>query len=94
MPVLFRRASTLNVHGRLLQDLDFDFRVDRSLTDSPNTCDITVFNLNEDSRRYLQSQKGGVNVELHAGYVSDPVLPLIFLGQLRELRTYSTPACA
>ncbi len=87
MTTLFGRAATLNVHGRLLQGLDFEFRIDRNVKAESNTADFSIFNLSPDNRTYLQSQKGGVIVEFHAGYTSDTTLPLIFLGQLREVTT-------
>lgn len=87
MTVLFRRAASLNVHGRVLVGLDFEFRIDRSLKGDSNTADFSIYNLAPENRKYLQSQKKGVIVEFRAGYASDPKLPLIFLGQLREVTT-------
>lgn len=87
MTVLFKRAATLNVHGKLLEGLHFDFRVSRTLKPEPNTADFTIYNLAPENRRFLQTQKGGVTVMLHAGYASDSKLPLIFFGQLREVTT-------
>lgn len=85
--VLKGRVAKLNVHGKVLAGLDFDFRVQRSLKATQNTCEITIYNLNEGNRKFLQSQKGGVIVELRAGYEGESTIPLIFLGQLREVRT-------
>lgn len=107
MTALFRRAFKLNVQGRLIEGLDIEFRIDRSLKASQNTGDITIFNLSDHGRKFLQSQKKGVIVELRAGYAPantnvigagagaalDDIgihetkidLPLIFLGQLREV---------
>lgn len=88
MTVLFKRAAYMNVHGRVLEGLDFEFRVDRSLKPEANTADFSIYNLSPENRKYLQSQKGGVIVEFRAGYESDKAqLPLIFLGQLREVTT-------
>ena len=84
---LFQRIAKLNVHGKVLEGIDFDFRVDRSIKSTQNTCDITIYNLNESNRKYLQQQAGGVTVELRAGYADDRDPPLLFLGQLREVRT-------
>jgi hypothetical protein len=84
---LFDRRATLNVHGKVLEGIDFDFRVDRSLTATQNTCEVTIYNLNQNTRKFLQQQKGGVVIELHAGYADDAKLPLLYLGQLREVRT-------
>lgn len=87
MTVLFRRAASLNVHGKVLVGLDFEFRIDRSLKPDSNTADFTIYNLAPENRKFLQSQKGGVIVEFRAGYASDTTLPLILLAQLREVTT-------
>lgn len=87
MTTLFKRAASLNVHGKVLAGLDFEFRVDRSLKPESNKADFSVFNLAPDNRKFLQSQKGGVIVECRAGYSNDTELALIFLGQLREVTT-------
>lgn len=87
MTTLFHRAATLNVQGKVLEGIDYEFRIDRSLSKHPNTADFTVYNLSEANRKYLQQCAPGCKVELHAGYASDAVLPLIFLGELREVRT-------
>lgn len=85
---LFKRASTLNVQGKVLQGLDFEFHVDRNLKPTSNTAEFTIYNLSPDNRKFLQTQKGGVAVELHGGYADElPNLPLIFLGQLKEVTT-------
>lgn len=87
MTVLFQRAARLKVQDKILQGIDFEFRIDRSLKPTQNTADVTIYNLTEDNRKYLQQCTTGVRIELHAGYVSDPALPLLFLGELREIRT-------
>lgn len=87
MTVLFGRKASLNVHGKVLEGLDFEFRVDRSLKPESNTADFSIYNLAPENRKFLQSQKGGVIVEFRAGYASDSTLPLIYLGQLREVTT-------
>lgn len=85
--VQFRRAAKLNVQGRVLQGLDFEFQVVRSTKASQNTCEIKVYNFNPDNRKFLQSQTQGVVLELHAGYAEQDPLPRIFLGQLRQVTT-------
>jgi hypothetical protein len=84
---LFQRAATLQVQNRELVGMDFDFRVDRSLTPSQNTADITVYGLAESSRKSLQQCATGIFIKLCAGYTTDAVLPTLFYGQLREVRT-------
>lgn len=87
MTTLFKRAASLNVHGKVLRGLDFEFRVDRALKPESNKADFSIYNLSADNRKYLQSQDGGVIVEFRAGYSGDTELALIFLGQLREVTT-------
>ena len=87
MTTIFKRGASLNVHGKVLVGLDFEFRVDRSLKPESNKADFSVFNLAPENRKFLQSQKGGVIVEFRAGYSNESELGLIFLGQLREVTT-------
>lgn len=88
MTKLFGRAAKLNVHGRVFDGLDFEFRVDRHLKASANTAEFSVYNLANETCKFLQAQKGGVIVEFRAGYKDQlPALPLVFLGQLREVTT-------
>lgn len=70
-----------------MQGLDYEFQIVRSTKASQNTCDVKVYNLNPDNRKFLQSQTKGVAIELHAGYVEQVPLPRIFLGQLRQVTT-------
>lgn len=84
---LFKRAAKLNVHGRVLEGLHFEFQVIRSLKASQNTCDVKMYNLAPNTRKFLQEQTKGVILELHAGYEGQSPLPRIFLGQLRQITT-------
>jgi hypothetical protein len=83
--VLFKRAAKLNVQGKVLVGLDFDFKVDRNLNPQKNVASFTIYNLAPANRRFFQSIKGGVSCSLNAGYESDTELPLIFLGQIKEV---------
>lgn len=87
MTVLFKRAASLNAHGKVLLGLDFEFRVDRSLKPESNKADFSIYNLAPDNRKFLQGLTGGPIIEFRAGYASDSQLALIFLGQLREVTT-------
>jgi hypothetical protein len=84
---LFRRAAKLNVQGRVLEGLDFEFQVVRSLKSSQNTCDVKMYNLAPATRKFLQEQTKGVILELLAGYQQQSPMPRIFLGQLRQITT-------
>jgi hypothetical protein len=92
MSDLFMRAATLNVQGKVLENIDFSFRVEKSLKKNQNSAEILIHNLSQDSRRFLQSVKGGVVTELHAGYLDQVPLPLIFLGQIRRVLSYRKEA--
>lgn len=95
MARLFDRLCQITVQDKKLVDLDVEFRVDRSLQPSQNTADFSIYNLSKDTRKHLSDVKGGVVVQLFAGYKSGNPLgaqtavsespPLIFLGKLREL---------
>lgn len=92
MTTQFQRAFKLNIGGRLIQGLDIEFRIDRSLKATQNTADLTVINLSPETRKFLQSQTKGVVAEFRAGYLPSTVkepaaadLPLIFFGELREV---------
>ncbi len=85
MTRLVDRRAVLTVQGRDFSGLDFSFRVEKSLTKTQNSADVTVRNLSQDTRRFLQSQKNGVIVELRAGYADEVPLPRIMLQQLRQV---------
>jgi hypothetical protein len=91
---------SLIVQDLRLSALDVDFRVERSLKPEQNKAEIKIYGLSREHRKHLASFKGGVVVELHAGYLGeDPTTPsigevqttarteppLIFLGKLREV---------
>ncbi len=77
---------------------DISFKVEKTLKPLPNTCELTVFNLNEDQRAHLEQLapkriKGapakpsikGVPVKIEAGYADN--LSQIWLGDLRTVNT-------
>lgn len=92
MTTLFRRRAELNVQGKLIEDLSFEFRVEGSLSRTKNSAEIRIYNLAPDTRKFLQSRPGGVVVELHAGYQDQRQLPRILLGQIRIVTTLRSGA--
>jgi len=101
MSRLFDRSYRVQVDTKVLQGLAVEFRVDRSLNSNPNTADLTIYNLSQENRKYLQSVKNPV-VQIQAGYLGDDPTdpdsnqpsvpsvnakepPIIFLGQMREV---------
>lgn len=96
MSDLIRRACTAVVStggGQAIQiktegnveGLAVRFACKRDLKAEPNTCDLTIYNLNRDHRLALQLQKTAT-VQVDAGYVG--ATSTLFLGDLRT--TYST----
>jgi hypothetical protein len=69
-----RKANTT-----LIEKLRLQFKVRRSLTKHPNTCDVTIANLAPSTRVDLETKP--LLVQLNAGY--DDNLELLFLGDLR-----------
>lgn len=64
-----------------LSDLDFEFSVKKSLGKEPNTAEISVYNLSEQSRAALQSRS--LRVTLQAGY--QDTVATIFVGDSRDI---------
>lgn len=62
-----------------ITDLRVKFKIERSLTRSPNTCDVTIYNLSAASRSDLTTRP--LSVQLEGGY--DGVSRLLFIGDLR-----------
>jgi len=76
-PTSFQVTRTPNTTE--ITDLRVQFRVDRSLTKSPNTCDVTITNLAENTRVDLETKP--LLVTVNAGY--DDELKLLYEGDLR-----------
>ncbi len=62
-----------------ITDLRIEFKVDRTLTKTPDSCDITITNLSRDTRSLIERKP--LNVEIAAGY--DGEARLMFAGDLR-----------
>jgi hypothetical protein len=77
------QAIAVNTTGDA-QGLTCRFTVKKDLTSKPNTCDLTIYNLNADHRLALQRAKSAL-VQIDAGYVG--ATSTLFLGDLRT--TYS-----
>lgn len=74
------RRVRVAVDSFLISDLRVQFRVVKHLRRQPNTCDITISNLSQNSRAALQKKKR-VKVILEAGYLSN--IAQIFAGESR-----------
>lgn len=93
MSELFGRAYRLRVQTLPLtflefassadyQQLDFSFRVTRTLSKEPNTAEISILNLSDRHRSELEIMENSF-VELFAGYESGS--SLIFKGDIRSI---------
>lgn len=70
--------------GVKITDLRVQFKVEKTITKEPNTCEIQVFNLAQRTRAQLQAR--GTRVILLAGYDKDmPDLPQVFSGDSRTI---------
>jgi hypothetical protein len=80
-------APTISTVQADVTALRMRFKIEKSLTKDPNTCDLTISNLNENSRGAFTRKP--VTITLNAGY--DGELRHLFTGDLRfgssELKT-------
>ncbi len=67
MTVQFGRVIEVQVDTIKLGDLDVSFRVVKTLKKEPNTCELTIFNLNKEHRDQLAQTENPV-CEIKAGY--------------------------
>jgi hypothetical protein len=79
---LFGRKYRLQVDTLVIEGLDIEFEVEKSLDGkTPNSADVRIWNLNADHRKALQGLEK-VYVSLEAGYESG--MSLLFRGDLRD----------
>lgn len=83
-PVAGSLAPGSPATGFVVQNLRVQFKVEKTITKEPNTCEIQVFNLAQQTRAQLQSR--GTRVILLAGYDKDmPQLPQVYSGDSRTI---------
>jgi hypothetical protein len=80
--LLYDRVYKLQVDDIVINDLDIDFSVTKTLKKEPNTLHLTIINLNPEHIKQLQEAKDPV-VQLEAGYASRS--GVIFLGDVRDV---------
>ena len=78
------RRWSLTIDDIALTEMDFSFKVHRSLKSEPNTCSVIVYNLSDATRKHLETKKNPV-MRLEAGYVGS--ISQIYLGQIRTVHT-------
>lgn len=104
MTLQFDKLYEVQIGEILITDLDVNFKVTRTSDKDPNTCEVTVFNLNRDNRDAIGGLENPV-VQIKAGYRGRPDVDtesgqtdsegnmgVIFLGDCREAgSTYDPP---
>lgn len=93
MSRLFDRRWRVTIGTIEFTTLDCDFQVTKTIKPEPNTCDLTVYNLNREHQAELEELRPrdkqattGIPCRIEAGY-ADPGPQLIWLGDLRTIET-------
>lgn len=84
MAELFGRFCAVTVETAKITGLRMAFKVISSLQPEPNVCELSIYNLNADSRGRLQADHA-VATRIEAGY--DAQHEILFLGDLRRVIT-------
>ncbi len=87
MSDLFDRVCTVSVDTHEWSGLHVAFRVTRTSSKSPNTADISIFNLSEASRASIGEK--GQRITLIAGYKGNAAL--VFAGQVMQCQHKRVP---
>lgn len=66
-------------NGIIVRDLRVTFKIELTLEDNPNTCDVAIYNLADATRKLLREKP--IHVRLDAGY--DGNLERLFTGDVR-----------
>jgi hypothetical protein len=87
---LFDRVASLTVgqsgkEGILIEDLRFSFKIEKRLTETLNNSTLSIYNLNPDSRKLVQTPNNAVI--LKAGYRNDAGAVTCFVGIVRRCLT-------
>lgn len=88
--VLFGRSVSIVINEYNYEELKCDFTIRKSLKLEPNTCDLTIYNLDHDLTLIERVRKTGVVVKIGVGY-NNIGTDLIFYGNLRSGREEYIP---
>lgn len=80
MTQLFSRAVRVIAGTLEITGLRVQFRVKKTLSKEPNECELSIYNLNEEHRRAVETK--GLSVRIEAGYVGN--VAQIFVGDVRH----------
>ena len=84
MADLFDRRWSIQIGTLDVSELDITFNVVKSTKREPNTAEVTIRNLSEDSRSKVEGAEGE-SLTVRAGYLSDDIPPTIFAGDARRI---------
>lgn len=97
MTELFGRSATVIVDTIKLADHKISFKIEKTLKPQPNTCEISIWNLNKDQRAQLEELRPkttlatkGISCQIDAGYQNDTAL--LWLGDLRSVQSVRSKA--
>lgn len=90
MTKLFSRSVDVVVGPKRLTGIDCAFEIEKTIKPEPNTCELKIWNLSEDTRAAFEEisprkkfQTKGIPVRIEAGYVDDRAI--LWLGDLRNV---------
>lgn len=92
MSELFGREASVQIGTLALKGFDISGRIEKSTKSEPNTCELTIYNLNEEHRAFLEELeplKGatvGIPTKIEAGYKD--ATSVIWLGDLRTVESF------
>lgn len=93
LPLFNRSVSvTIGIPGQLgfqIKDLKVSFQVKKTESSDPNSCDVSIYNLNEDSRSKI-AEKDSI-LTLNAGYTEDVGEELLFKGNITDVGNITRP---
>lgn len=87
MSKAFNRITEVIIAGREISSLRCDFRIEKNLKPEPNTMELIIYNLNENTRSELQNlsdKKIPIPVSISVGYEINKELDQIWNGDMRS----------
>jgi hypothetical protein len=92
--VLFNRAAEIeftapNQDSRILRGIRISFSVEKTEEDTPNSAKVTIYNLNNDTRSYLQQKGAGAILSAGYNFNADPKngsVKVLFNGTIKKLQ--------
>jgi hypothetical protein len=93
--MLYNRSAKLQVgkyqqEGLLLDGFRIAFTITKTETDEPNRANVEISNLSETTRNKIR-QEDGNQIILHAGYLDEGDISVIFIGDITNVTHSITP---